>query len=85
MVPAPASRVIPSDRRRDGDLGDIVKRRVRFYGRIIGSPIEDGSGFIRGRQAIATLVASGGSRSRECRKRYTRCAADGDDGGEAAS
>jgi hypothetical protein len=30
--------------------------QLRFHGMIAGSPLEDGSGFIRGREALAVLV-----------------------------
>jgi hypothetical protein len=41
----------------DGELTLVASGGdFRFYGPIAGSPIEDGSGFIRGRHALATLV-----------------------------
>ena len=45
---------------QEGELTLVVPGRIgqgiQFHGKIAGSPIEDGSGFVRGREALAVLV-----------------------------
>ena len=45
---------------QEGELTLVVPggigQGIQFHGKIAGSPIEDGSGFVRGREALAVLV-----------------------------
>ena len=54
------------DGRFEGEGDDLtlvvpggVGSDIRFHGRIAGSPLEEGSGFVRARPALATLARNG--------------------------